>query len=157
MLDTDDPRLSVAAPPYAALLAGRWQEAAALWEALGCRYDAAMARAEMPDADSLRAALAALDELGARADADRAANRLRGLRIPVPRRPRRTTAANPSGLTDRELQVLELLRAGLTNTEIAGRMFISAKTAEHHVSAILTKLGVESRTEAAQADIATRH
>jgi DNA-binding NarL/FixJ family response regulator len=154
MVAADDRRLTASAPPYAALIAGRWDEAADLWDALGCRYDAALARAETTDPVALRAALTALDELGARGDADRAANRLRGLRVPVPRRPRRTTAANPSGLTDRELQVLGLLREGLTNGEIAERMFISAKTAEHHVSAILTKLGVESRTEAARVDLA---
>jgi DNA-binding NarL/FixJ family response regulator len=101
----------------------------------------------------LGAAVARLDELGARTDADRAANRMRTLHVPVPRRPRRTTAANPSGLTDRELQVLALLREGLTNPEIADRMFISAKTAEHHVSAILTKLGVDSRAAAARVDL----
>ena len=153
-ISADDARLAAAAPPYAALLAGRSLEAAELWDALGCRYDAALARAELSDPEALRGALATLDELGARGDADRAANRLRGLRVPVPRRPRRTTAANPSGLTDRELQVLGLLREGLTNGEIAERMFISAKTAEHHVSAILTKLGVESRGEAARVDLA---
>ncbi|MDH2414858.1 LuxR family transcriptional regulator [Nocardioides sp. CER19] len=157
VLPPDDLRLAPAAPPYAALIAGRDAEAAALWDALGCRYEAALARSELGDPRALRAALATLDELGARGDADRVANRLRALHVPVPRRPRRTTAANPSGLTDRELQVLALLREGLTNVEIAERMFISAKTAEHHVSAILTKLGVESRTAAAaRTDIAAR-
>lgn len=154
LLEAGDPRLGAAAPPYAALIDGRWREAAELWDALGCRYDAALARLEVPDPASVRAALATLDELGARSDADRAANRLRTLRVPVPRRPRRTTAANPSGLTNRELEVLALLREGLTNPEIAERMFISTKTAEHHVSAILGKLGVESRTEAARTDVA---
>jgi DNA-binding CsgD family transcriptional regulator/tetratricopeptide (TPR) repeat protein len=154
VLEAEDPRLEVAPPPYAALIAGRAAEAAVLWDELGCRYDAALARSETGDPTVLRAALATLDELGARTDADRAANRMRELHVPVPRRPRRTTAANPSGLTDRELQVLALLREGLTNPEIAERMFISTKTAEHHVSAILTKLGVDSRTEAARVDLA---
>lgn len=154
MLSPDDPRLAASAPPYAALIAGRPEEAARLWDGLGCTYDAALARSDVGEAASLLGALTTLDELGARGDADRAANRLRRLHVPVPRRPRRTTAANPSGLTDRELQVLRLLREGLTNGEIAERMFISSKTAEHHVSAILTKLGVESRTAAARVDLA---
>jgi DNA-binding NarL/FixJ family response regulator len=53
------------------------------------------------------------------------------------------------GLTSREAEVLDLLREGLTNGEIGSRLFISAKTAEHHVSRILTKLGVRTRAEAA--------
>jgi DNA-binding NarL/FixJ family response regulator len=52
-------------------------------------------------------------------------------------------------LTSRETEVLALIREGRTNSEIASRLFISAKTAEHHVGRILTKLGVRSRAEAA--------
>jgi DNA-binding NarL/FixJ family response regulator len=51
-------------------------------------------------------------------------------------------------LTDRELDVLRLLREGLHNKEIAGRLFISPKTVDHHISAILYKLEVKSRTKA---------
>jgi DNA-binding CsgD family transcriptional regulator len=46
-------------------------------------------------------------------------------------------------------QVLDLVRAGLTNAEIGARLFISTKTAEHHVGRVLAKLGVRSRAEAA--------
>jgi DNA-binding NarL/FixJ family response regulator len=52
-------------------------------------------------------------------------------------------------LSVREQEVLDLVRQGLSNAEIASRLFISPKTAEHHVSRILTKLGVRSRGEAA--------
>ena len=52
-------------------------------------------------------------------------------------------------LSAREQEVLELVRQGLSNAEIASRLFISPKTAEHHVGRILTKLGVRSRGEAA--------
>jgi DNA-binding NarL/FixJ family response regulator len=54
-----------------------------------------------------------------------------------------------AGLSEREQQVLALLREGLTNAQIGQRLFIPAKTAEHHVGHVLTKLGVRSRTEAA--------
>jgi DNA-binding NarL/FixJ family response regulator len=52
------------------------------------------------------------------------------------------------GLTRRQSEVLALVEQGLGNAEIARRLFISQKTAEHHVSAILTKLGASSRAEA---------
>ncbi|MCT9934919.1 helix-turn-helix transcriptional regulator [Planotetraspora sp. A-T 1434] len=52
-------------------------------------------------------------------------------------------------MTLREREVLTLLRARRTNAEIAAQLFISVKTAGHHVSAILTKLGVPSRQAAA--------
>jgi len=50
----------------------------------------------------------------------------------------------------RQLEVLTLLAAGLTNTEIAERLVVSQRTAEHHVAAVLTKLGVTSRRAAAR-------
>ena len=62
-----------------------------------------------------------------------------------------STRANPAGLTDRQLEVLELLAEGLTNAEIAGRLVVSVRTVDHHVAAILAKLNVGSRREAARA------
>ena len=64
---------------------------------------------------------------------------------------RRTTRANPAGLTARQVEVLRLLDEGLTNPEIADRLFISLKTADHHVSAILAKLQVTGRRDAVKA------
>ncbi|HEY7160144.1 MAG TPA: LuxR C-terminal-related transcriptional regulator, partial [Acidobacteriota bacterium] len=66
----------------------------------------------------------------------------------IPRGARKTTQSNPEFLTDRELDVLKLLREGLHNKEIAARLYISAKTVDHHMSAILYKLEVSSRTKA---------
>ena len=58
---------------------------------------------------------------------------------------------NPAGLTARKLEVLSLLAAGLQNREIATRLVVSPKTVEHHVSAILRKLEVPTRRDAAAA------
>ena len=91
-----------------------------------------------------RAALGALDRLGATHEADRAAALLRTLGVRG-----QTGAKGKDRLTDRETEVLGLVARGLTNTEIADRLFISQKTAANHVSNILMKLGVRSRTEAA--------
>ena len=139
-----------AAPPYVALVEGRYLDAAASWDELGCPYDAALARVEHDDPAVVAAALASLDRRGCRGDGDRAAARLRELGAPVPRRTRGGTAAHPDGLTQREAEVLALLRDGLTNAEVAQRMHISVKTAGHHVSTVLAKLGVTSRREAAR-------
>jgi len=66
----------------------------------------------------------------------------------VARGPRASTRANAAALTARELEVLSLLAEGLRNAVIAERLFVSPRTVEHHVSAILGKLGVRSRGEA---------
>ena len=87
--------------------------------------------------------------LGARAAAAVVARRLRALgERGVPRGPRPATAANPAGLTRREVEVLPLLAAGLSNTEIAARLVVSDRTIDNHVSAILRKLGAHTRDEA---------
>ena len=95
-----------------------------------------------------RAALGVLTRLGANPFADRAAALLRGLGD-VARVRSVDTATAVGSLTRREAEVLALIRQGLTNREIGERLFISAKTAEHHVGRVLTKLGVKSRAEAA--------
>jgi DNA-binding NarL/FixJ family response regulator len=60
---------------------------------------------------------------------------------------------NPAGLTGRQLEVLALLAAGLRNREIARRLVLSDRTVEHHVHAILRKLGARTRAEAAAAAV----
>ena len=67
----------------------------------------------------------------------------------VPRGPRPRTSENPSGLTAREVEVLALLTEGLRNVEIAERLVVAPKTVDHHVSAVLRKLRVRTRAEAA--------
>ena len=94
--------------------------------------------------DEARSALDAFEALGAVREADRAASLIRELGGPA-----RTGPKAIGLLTKREREVLALLGEGLSNPEIAARLFISTKTAEHHVSSILTKLHVRTRTEAA--------
>jgi DNA-binding NarL/FixJ family response regulator len=69
--------------------------------------------------------------------------------VRMPRRPQTSTLANPAGLTDRQVEILRLLGAGLTNAQIASRLVVSVRTVDHHVSAVLQKLGVRTRREAA--------
>jgi DNA-binding CsgD family transcriptional regulator len=94
--------------------------------------------------EEARAALEALESLGSAREADRAAALIRELGGPA-----RTGPKNLGTLTGREREVLVLVGEGLSNAEIAARLFISTKTAEHHVSNILAKLHVRTRTEAA--------
>ena len=128
--------------------------------ALGARLDAARTRLELARAlsvakpevavDTARHARTELEALGALRDADAAAALMRSLGA--------TGRAGPRArelLTRRETEVLRLLATGLTNREIAERLFISPKTAEHHVGRVYAKLGVSSRAEAAA--FAARH
>ena len=122
--------------------------AANLWEKMGFPVEAALTRAASPDA-LLESVFAELSTIGAYGVAVALRRRLRaeGVRG-VPRGIRRSTAEDPDGLTHRQAEVLTLLAEGMTNAAIAQRLFISEKTASHHVSAILKKLGVESRAQA---------
>jgi ATP/maltotriose-dependent transcriptional regulator MalT len=143
---------TVVAEPYRLLLSGDWRGAAAAWQSLGCPYQEALALACGAHDDAGLAALALLDGLGARRTAQRLRRELRRRgTVRVPRGPTRATAANPAGLTGRQVDVLGLLAEGLTDAEIAARLSLSAKTVGHHVSALLGKLGVGSRRQAAAA------
>ncbi len=136
--------------PYAQQMDGHWQEAAAAWERIGCPYEEAIALMDSEDPPHLLDALNILDQLGAAPAAAMLRRQLRRMGVQgVPRGPRPETQSHPAGLTQRQADVLKLVTEGMTNAEIAERLFVSTKTVDHHVSAILMKLEVTSRNEAA--------
>jgi DNA-binding CsgD family transcriptional regulator len=147
----EEPVVDRAAEPYALELSGNWSQAAEFWYQRGCPYEAALALASANDDGALRRALDELQRLGARPAARIVARRLResGARS-IPRGPRSGSRANAAHLTARELEILQLLVQGLRNAEMAERLYLSGRTVDHHVSAVLGKLGARSRTEASQ-------
>jgi DNA-binding CsgD family transcriptional regulator len=143
-------RAGKVAEPYALSLGSDFTAAARAWDELGCPYDAALAYYDSGTEDGLREAIRRFEAVGATAavEAARREMRRRGMRS-VPAGARSSTRAHPLGLTRREAEVLEGVCAGRTNAEISAQLFLSPRTVDHHVSSLLAKLGVSSRTEAA--------
>lgn len=140
-----------AAEPYALQIAGEWQRAADLWTEIGCPYETAFALADSHEEETLRRALEIFERLGARPMVGVVARRLREMGIRgIPRGPRPSTRAHPAGLTPREMEIASLIVQGLSNLEIAKRSYVSVKTVDHHVSSILSKLGMRSRVDVAR-------
>jgi DNA-binding CsgD family transcriptional regulator len=137
-------------PPYRLEISGDWQAAATAWQELGCPYERANMLGWYGGESEQREALALYEQFGAApaAQALRKDMRARGLQG-IPRGSRASTRLDPHGLTRREAEILQLLAKGLRNSAIARKLFLSTKTVDHHVSSILTKLGVPSRAEAA--------
>jgi DNA-binding CsgD family transcriptional regulator len=132
-------------------LAGIAPEPAPPWPHAGDPYERALGVLFGDDIGAMPGALRVLDALGATAAAARARERLRARGVRPPRGPRTVARANPAGLTERQLAVLGLVTEGMTNAEIADRLVVSVRTVDHHVAAVLGKLGVRSRRDAAAA------
>lgn len=125
-------------------------KAATLWKEAGCPYQCALALFGGND-ENKREAIGMVLELGATAVYEKMKMEMRGEGIKnIPRGARKATRANAASLTGRELDILQLLKEGLQNKEIASRLFISAKTVDHHISSIFFKLDVNTRSKAVQ-------
>lgn len=136
------------AEPHTLEVAGDWEAAASAWTRRGSAYDSALAhlRGDMP---AVEAALNTFRQLGAHAAVDRARQRLGSLKRGSQHGHRADTRADPHHLTRREREILELIAVGNSDAAIAGALFISQRTVNNHVHAILNKLGVHNRTQAA--------
>jgi DNA-binding CsgD family transcriptional regulator/tetratricopeptide (TPR) repeat protein len=144
-----------AAPPYRMLGDGEWQKSADWFSEREIPYEKAVALT-LGDNEARLEALAILDRLGADPLASKVRSRLKADGATgIPRRSRGRANAGPLGLTTRQNEVLGLLGERLTNGEIADRLYLSTRTVDHHVSAILNKLGVKSRIEAVEVAVDT--
>jgi len=134
--------------PYKLLKEGKIKSAASFWETKGCPFEKAFALFAGKE-DDMKNALLIFQQLGAEAVYEKIKMEMRAGGIKkIPRGLRESTKTNPAQLTNRELDVLQLLQKGIQNKEIAGALFISPKTADHHISSILFKLDVNSRSKA---------
>lgn len=143
-VDIDSPE------PFALEAAGDHQGAAAAWDRLGAPYQRALALAFSGDFQLMRESVEVMDDLGAVASRDRVRQMMRELGFRFRRSRNAATRSNPALLTARQLEVLSLVADNLSNRDIATRLFISPKTVDHHVSAIISKLGAKDRHEAAR-------
>jgi DNA-binding CsgD family transcriptional regulator len=138
------------AEPWASGIRGDWRTAAELWRSDQRPYELGVELLSSGEVEPTLEALRVFDGLGAQPAARLARQRLRELGVRrVPRGPQSATREHPAGLTERQAEVLELLVEGLTNADIADRLVVSVRTVDHHVAAVLQKLGVGSRQEAA--------
>jgi DNA-binding CsgD family transcriptional regulator/tetratricopeptide (TPR) repeat protein len=135
------------ADPYRLIIEAEPRAAAEMWSAIGCPFERAIALAHGDQTAQLDA-LDSFETLGATAVANKLKKAMRDRGLSVPRGKSRETKAHPAGLTTRQHEVLELLAEGLSNTEISDRLFVSPRTIENHVSAVLSKLDSATRTEA---------
>jgi len=138
------------AEPYRLVMGGKPAEAAAIWEEKGMPYERALALMHGDHTAQLEA-LDVFETLGATTVAAKLRKTLRDQGVNLPRGKSRSTRDHAAGLTARQAEVLELLGENLTNNEIADRLFVSYRTVDSHVAAILMKLDVTTRDAAVHA------
>ncbi len=135
--------------PYALAMEGAVADAASIWEARRLPYNRAIVLSCGETSERLEA-LEILDALGADAVSAKVRRGLREVGVAVPRGKGRATRDHAAGLTSRQAEILDLLAEGLTNSEIADRLFLSPRTVENHVSAVLAKLDASTREQAVE-------
>lgn len=138
-----------AAPPgtanfYGWIIDGNYRKAAEFWRQRKIPYEEGLALMHGDDTEQIEA-IRIFERLGAEATASKVRRDLLSRGVRVPRGKSRTTRDHTAGLTSRQAEVLDLLAANLTNSEIADRLFLSPRTVENHVSAVLMKLDAPTR------------
>jgi DNA-binding CsgD family transcriptional regulator len=126
------------------IIAGDYKQAAAFWHDKGIPYEEGLALMHGDDAEQIEA-IRIFDQLGAAAAASKVRHALSEQGVVVPRGKAQSTRQHAAGLTARQSEVLDLLAEGLTNAQIADRLFVSHRTVENHVAAVLMKLDAPSR------------
>jgi DNA-binding CsgD family transcriptional regulator/tetratricopeptide (TPR) repeat protein len=136
--------------PWGSAIRGDWRAAAEAWRADERPYERAVELYASGEAEPMLEALRCFDQLGAEPAAKLTRQRLRELGVRhIPRGPQASTRQHPAGLTERQAEVLDQLVQGRTNAQIAEALVLSVRTVDHHVAAVLQKLGVSTRQEAA--------
>jgi ATP/maltotriose-dependent transcriptional regulator MalT len=127
--------------PHSAMAQHDWKRAADHFGDVGWPYHRALMLSFLDDEGLLREALETARRLGARPLMTRITNKMRHLGVRPSRGRQANTISNSAGLTARQLDVLGLVVQGLSNAQIAAQLVVSPRTAEHHVAAVLGKLG----------------
>jgi DNA-binding CsgD family transcriptional regulator len=135
---------------YGWIIKGEYEKSAEFWRERGIPYEEALALMHGDEADQIEA-IRIFEGLGAAATANKVRQALADQGVRVPRGRSHATRDHAAGLTARQAEVLELLARGFTNTEIADELFVSQRTVENHVSAVLMKLDVPNREAAVEA------
>jgi DNA-binding NarL/FixJ family response regulator len=135
---------------YGWIIDGDRVRAVNFWRERSIPYETALALMDGDETDQVEA-VRMLESLGATAAASRLRRVLLDSGLKLPRGRAAATKRNVVGLTARQAEVLELLLEGLTNTQIADRLFVSRRTVENHVAGILMKFDVSTREAAAAA------
>ncbi|HEY6625741.1 MAG TPA: response regulator transcription factor, partial [Ignavibacteriaceae bacterium] len=135
--------------PFLLQINGNWSAAAEIWEKLKCPYEQALALSDGNE-QAMKKAVEIFEKLGASAASQLIKQKMRKSGIKnIPKGPRQSTKENPSGLTGRQMEILDLVASGLSNSEIGNKLYISNRTVENHISTIFSKLNIHTRTEAA--------
>ncbi|MFV1971600.1 MAG: AAA family ATPase [Acidimicrobiia bacterium] len=135
---------------YGWIIKGEYRKSADFWRERGVPYEQGLALMHGDEAGQVEA-IRIFENLGATATAHKVRRALMDRGVKVPRGTSQATRDHAAGLTARQAEVLELLALGLTNAEIADELFVSHRTVENHVSAILMKFDVPYREAAVDA------